>query len=201
VDTRHSSRSFPLLSHVHVVTSSSLYCSAFRNATLSHEAQVVNEIGEFIDYTRLQTRAVTRHILRLSCSGPPDASADDCFDTFFFPLSGSSLGVLCPAIDQRCHRLYQHAPCVHKDRDPEREQDPLHIALPPPDPTTMSSSSQLPTAPEQFSGWLGKDKNAIGNLEYGKYDPKPFDDDTVEFAISHCGVCASGLSVYTFDLL
>jgi hypothetical protein len=42
------------------------------------------------------------------------------------------------------------------------------------------SSSQLPTAPEQFQGWLGKDKNCIGNLEHGSYTPKPFTDADVE---------------------
>jgi hypothetical protein len=61
-------------------------------------------------------------------------------------------------------------------------------------PPKMSSSTttQLPTAPAQFTGWVGKDKNAVGNLEYTQYEPKPFTEDTVEFAISHCGVCGSG---------
>jgi alcohol dehydrogenase (NADP+) len=57
----------------------------------------------------------------------------------------------------------------------------------------MSSTSNLPQVPERFQGWVGKDKNAIGNLVYEEYTPKPFTDDDVDIAITHCGVCASDL--------
>lgn len=51
----------------------------------------------------------------------------------------------------------------------------------------------LPQAPKTFQGWLGKDKSSIGNLEFGEYEPKPFEETDVDIAITHCGICGSDL--------
>lgn len=45
----------------------------------------------------------------------------------------------------------------------------------------------------KFHGWVGKDKNSIGNLVWEEYTPKPFTDDDVQIKITHCGICASDL--------
>lgn len=55
------------------------------------------------------------------------------------------------------------------------------------------SSSNLPQVPENFKGWVAKDKDAIGNLVHEEFTPKPFTEDDVDIAITHCGVCASDL--------
>jgi len=45
----------------------------------------------------------------------------------------------------------------------------------------------------KFQGWMGLDKNAIGNLKFQEYQPKPFEETDIDIKISHCGVCASDL--------
>jgi alcohol dehydrogenase (NADP+) len=62
------------------------------------------------------------------------------------------------------------------------------------------STSQLPTSPEKFQGWIGKDKHSIGHLEHGEYQPKPFTDQDVDIAITHCGICASGMHSTRYTL-
>jgi len=47
----------------------------------------------------------------------------------------------------------------------------------------------------KFKGWLGKDKNAIGNLVWEEYKPKTWEETDVDIQISHCGICASDLHV------
>jgi len=51
----------------------------------------------------------------------------------------------------------------------------------------------LPQVPEKFTGWLGKDQQSIGNLEFGEYEPKPWEETDVDIAVTHCGICASDL--------
>lgn len=49
-------------------------------------------------------------------------------------------------------------------------------------------------ADEKFEGWCGLDQEAVhGKMVWQHFTPKPFTDDDVEIAISHCGVCASDL--------
>lgn len=51
----------------------------------------------------------------------------------------------------------------------------------------MASSSE-------FEGWLGVDKSAAkGNMQWGKFEPKKWQEDDVDIEISHCGVCGSDL--------
>lgn len=64
--------------------------------------------------------------------------------------------------------------------------DSTSITMSPPNAT-------LPEVPSTFQGWVGKDKNAIGNLVYEGYTPKTFEPTDVDIAITHCGVCASDL--------
>jgi hypothetical protein len=35
-----------------------------------------------------------------------------------------------------------------------------------------------------FSGWVGKDKNSIGNLTWEEYEPKKWTEDDVDIKIS-----------------
>ncbi|KAK8151143.1 chaperonin 10-like protein [Phyllosticta citrichinensis] len=49
-------------------------------------------------------------------------------------------------------------------------------------------------ADEKFEGWCGLDRDSVhGKMVWQQFQPKPFTDDDVEIAISHCGVCASDL--------
>jgi alcohol dehydrogenase (NADP+) len=45
----------------------------------------------------------------------------------------------------------------------------------------------------QFQGWLGLDKNSIGNLQWGSFEPKAWEETDVDIEISHCGICGSDL--------
>jgi threonine dehydrogenase-like Zn-dependent dehydrogenase len=62
----------------------------------------------------------------------------------------------------------------------------------------------------KFFGWVGKDKNSIGNLVWEEYEPKTWTEDDVDIKISippsvfslvdgrrlmvaHCGICSSDL--------
>ncbi|KAJ3176381.1 hypothetical protein HDU87_005249 [Geranomyces variabilis] len=45
----------------------------------------------------------------------------------------------------------------------------------------------------KFFGWIAKDKNAIGNMTWGEYQPKTWTEDDVDIKITHCGICASDL--------
>jgi len=45
----------------------------------------------------------------------------------------------------------------------------------------------------KFEGWMGLDKNAIGNMKWQGYEPKPFNDDDVDIQITHSGICGSDL--------
>lgn len=42
-----------------------------------------------------------------------------------------------------------------------------------------------------FKGWMGKDKNAIGNMDYEEFEPQPWSEDLVDIQISHSGICGS----------
>ena len=49
-------------------------------------------------------------------------------------------------------------------------------------------------ASSQFEGWLGVDKSAAkGNMQWGKFEPKKWQEDDVDIEISHCGICGSDL--------
>jgi len=46
----------------------------------------------------------------------------------------------------------------------------------------------------KFEGWCGLDKNAVGNMKWQEFKPKPFNEsDDVDVQISHCGMCGSDL--------
>ena len=41
----------------------------------------------------------------------------------------------------------------------------------------------------QFKGWLGLDKNAVGNMQWKEFEPKPFEETDVDIQITHSGIC------------
>ncbi|CAK3996445.1 NADP-dependent alcohol dehydrogenase C [Lecanosticta acicola] len=46
----------------------------------------------------------------------------------------------------------------------------------------------------KFEGWLGKDpSSAKGNMTWGEFEPKKWQEDDVDIEISHCGVCGSDI--------
>ena len=43
-----------------------------------------------------------------------------------------------------------------------------------------------------FEGWLGHDENAIkGQMEWGTFEPKKWDEYDVDIKITHCGKAKS----------
>lgn len=56
----------------------------------------------------------------------------------------------------------------------------------------MPGTNDIPTD-YKFFGWVGKDKNCLGNLTWEEYTPKTWTEDDVDIQITHCGVCASDL--------
>ena len=46
----------------------------------------------------------------------------------------------------------------------------------------------------RFTGWIGYDRNAVGNLKYGEFTPKTWTEDDVDIQITHCGICYSDIS-------
>lgn len=45
-----------------------------------------------------------------------------------------------------------------------------------------------------FEGWVAHDPSAAqGNMKWGDFEPKPFEETDIEMEISHCGVCGSDL--------
>lgn len=53
----------------------------------------------------------------------------------------------------------------------------------------------MSSAPAQFfEGWVAHDPSAAkGNMKWGDYEPKPFEETDIEMEITHCGVCGSDL--------
>lgn len=46
--------------------------------------------------------------------------------------------------------------------------------------------------PYKFEGWLGHDAAAVeGNMQWGSYDPKPWEETDVDIRITHCGICGT----------
>ncbi|CEJ89887.1 hypothetical protein VHEMI05706 [[Torrubiella] hemipterigena] len=46
----------------------------------------------------------------------------------------------------------------------------------------------------KFEGWLGNDKeSAEGNMVWGEFEPKKWEDDDVDIQITHSGICGSDL--------
>ncbi len=49
------------------------------------------------------------------------------------------------------------------------------------------------SVPYKFQGWMGMDKNAIGNLQWQEFEPKTWTEDDVDIKVTHCGICGSDL--------
>lgn len=46
----------------------------------------------------------------------------------------------------------------------------------------------------KFEGWLGLDPSAAeGNMKWGEFEPKPWEETDVDIKITHCGVCGSDI--------
>lgn len=40
-----------------------------------------------------------------------------------------------------------------------------------------------------FEGWLGHDASAVdGNMQWGAFEPKKWDEDDVDIKVTHCGI-------------
>ncbi|KAK4236959.1 chaperonin 10-like protein [Achaetomium macrosporum] len=46
----------------------------------------------------------------------------------------------------------------------------------------------------KFEGWLGHDPSAAeGNMSWGEFEPKPWEETDVDIKVTHCGICGSDL--------
>lgn len=46
----------------------------------------------------------------------------------------------------------------------------------------------------KFEGWLGLDaSSAEGKMQWGEFEPKPWEETDIDIKISHCGICGSDL--------
>ncbi|KAK3938844.1 chaperonin 10-like protein [Diplogelasinospora grovesii] len=46
----------------------------------------------------------------------------------------------------------------------------------------------------KFEGWLGYDpSSAEGNMKWGEFEPKPWEETDVDIKITHCGICGSDI--------
>jgi hypothetical protein len=61
---------------------------------------------------------------------------------------------------------------------------------------TLDSPSTPTMTEYKFYGWVGKDKDSIGNLTWEEYEPKKWTEDDVDIKISMtlCGIEADGVS-------
>jgi alcohol dehydrogenase (NADP+) len=42
----------------------------------------------------------------------------------------------------------------------------------------------------KFEGWLGHDKDSVkGNMVWGEFEPKPWEETDVDIEVTHCGIC------------
>lgn len=46
----------------------------------------------------------------------------------------------------------------------------------------------------KFEGWLGHDADSVkGNMVWGEFEPKPWQENDVDIQITHSGVCGSDI--------
>ncbi|KAI2854450.1 hypothetical protein CBS147343_10663 [Aspergillus niger] len=45
----------------------------------------------------------------------------------------------------------------------------------------------------KFEGWMGLDKNSVGNMVWQEFEPKPWEESDVDIKVTHCGICGSDL--------
>ncbi|BFZ65287.1 hypothetical protein YB2330_006452 [Saitoella coloradoensis] len=51
----------------------------------------------------------------------------------------------------------------------------------------------MSTTDYKFEGWVGHDKDSVGNLKFGTFEPKTWTEDDVDIKIEFCGICSSDL--------
>ncbi|ORY85121.1 NADP-dependent alcohol dehydrogenase [Protomyces lactucae-debilis] len=51
----------------------------------------------------------------------------------------------------------------------------------------------VPEDDEKWVGWLAHDKDAVGKLEFGRFEPKQWTEDDIELQVHYSGICASDL--------
>ncbi|ERS98112.1 zinc-binding protein alcohol dehydrogenase [Sporothrix schenckii 1099-18] len=50
------------------------------------------------------------------------------------------------------------------------------------------------SSPQKFQGWLGLDANSVnGQMKWGEFEPKKWEESDVDIRVSHCGICGSDL--------
>lgn len=48
----------------------------------------------------------------------------------------------------------------------------------------------------KFEGWLGHGPDAAeGNMSWGEFEPKTWQEDDVDIQVTHCGVCGTDMHV------
>lgn len=52
----------------------------------------------------------------------------------------------------------------------------------------------------KFEGWLGHGPDsADGNMQWGAFEPKKWEEDDVDMQITHCGICATDIHTLRSD--
>ncbi len=52
----------------------------------------------------------------------------------------------------------------------------------------------------KFEGWIAHDRAAAaGRMEWGFFEPKPWEETDVNIKVTHCGICSSDLHVLRSD--
>lgn len=52
----------------------------------------------------------------------------------------------------------------------------------------------------KFEGWIARDRAAAaGQMEWGSFEPKPWEETDVDIEVTHCGICSSDLHVLRSD--
>lgn len=46
----------------------------------------------------------------------------------------------------------------------------------------------------KFEGWLGHDEDSVnGNMVWGDFEPKPWEETDIDIQVTHSGICGSDL--------
>jgi hypothetical protein len=44
-----------------------------------------------------------------------------------------------------------------------------------------------------FQGWMGLDEDSVGKMEWGTFEPKPWEEADVDIKVTHCGMCGTDI--------
>ena len=58
----------------------------------------------------------------------------------------------------------------------------------------LTATTAMASTDYKFEGWLGHDASAAeGNMKWGEFEPKAWEETDIDIKITHCGICGSDL--------